>query len=245
MCAALSGAEPAASSSDRKPLGQSAQKRLDIRAENRKLNAENVMLMQTVLEYKKAEERHHAEVAGLQSLIEAKDEKIAGMEAAQKDRDEAHRLAMEAKDKKIDRMEAALKDRDDSHRLAMEKLEAKLTSKHEDSMKSLESKHARAVAEQKEEAARKLTFDRSFYQQQINLFDLDSKKKLENAKAEQDVEVKKARLQEKSEGNEWKVRAMVAEDQLTATKAQSSGAGRGKKAKNRSETIRSSYGLSL
>ena len=87
--------------------------------------------------------------------------------------------------------------------------------------------------ERAEEATRKMQFDRGFYQQQLNVYDLDAKKKLENAKAETDVKIKKARLEEKSENNDWVVRAMIAEEQLAklqkpTPKATSSGS---KKAK--------------
>ena len=220
--------------SRRPRLGQSAQNRLDIRAQNRKLNTENVLLMETVLQNKRSAEetaeRHSQEKADLGRQLEAKDKELAECKAG-------HAAAVEKLESKH---AAVVKGLESKHAAAVKELE----SKHAAAVKELESNHAAAVKEMKEqfaadkkeraeEATRKMQFDRGFYQQQLNVYDLDAKKKLENAKAETDVKIKKARLEEKSENNDWVVRAMIAEEQLAklqkpTPKATSSGS---KKAK--------------
>ena len=71
-----------------KPLGRRTLQRLDIRAENRKLNVHNVRLMGMVPEHRQKEEdmeaRHQLELQKLEKEIKTKDEKILDMDTEHK-----------------------------------------------------------------------------------------------------------------------------------------------------------------
>ncbi|CAE7311423.1 unnamed protein product [Symbiodinium sp. KB8] len=227
------GAEPPeAASSSRKPLGQSAQKRLDIRAENRKLNSENVTLMQTILAMRETETELR--------------QKVTDLEAEAQEKMRAHKLELKQLEDKLEavrKMElkqleeklgaagkTELKDLEARHSKAMERLE----EQHSKAMERLEASHKKELAARIEEGERKLKQDRAFYQQQLNVYDRDAQLKLQSAKKDAELLEKKAKLVAQDESNQWKVKAMIAEDQVKllreGTGAGSSGTGKPKPA---------------
>ena len=160
--------------------------------------------MNEVLQHKKSAEetaeRHSQEKADLLKRLEDKDKELAECKTQ-------HAAAVW----KLETKHAGVvKDMETKHAAKVDKLE----SKHAAAVKEMKDQFAADKKERADEAARKLQFDRGFYQQQLNVYDLESKKKLDLAKEETNVEVKKARMETQDKNNEWKIRAMIAEEQL-------------------------------
>ena len=214
------GGAEAASGSQRKGRGKrwnkSQRTRSKIREDNRKLQQENLLLMQELIKVR--EERDNAKQAAKEHadhVIGQKDKELLMAQAS-------HNLYVEGQTEKVRKLNLEHEQSRKKLKEEQEERIKKLKEDHQADMAQLKAKHADEMQLRDAEQKRKLQFDREFYQQQLNLFKKESDGKVTAMDLEGKLQATKAAMTARNEEiestNEWKVRAWVAEAALKDSK---------------------------